>query len=815
MRCFGLLNVAVSLEGDKPPSEVRLFKAGINATEKGEFLFDAKAADLVMTAFAAHGVDVAFDLEHLSIAPELVTGDGRNFDPDARGWCGLELRNGELWAVNIHWTKDGAARLTDKRQRYISPAFDTDDDGRITKIINIALTALPATHGTPALVAASARGKNMNPKLVALFARFDAIKAKRLAADAAVPADGGDTKGKAAAVQDAITACIAALQDAEKAFKGGDVDAIFAAMDSAGQAMDACENAINAMTGKPPDADAHAAAPPAETAARTCADTRTGDETGAQKAEITRLRAIAIDHEKMLREVQARELAAEMTERRGHVAQLVIMGRETPATAWADSAATTPKGILNTMPIQELRDRVRAFGGTPSTLAHIAPPASIDAHQINDIEISEYEINRVKATMAREKKNYAKAQFNDESKALALYADHKRQAVTGAKSQGGGLAMCRRFSRGLQRADVMASAIGRVESSDVVTLSNPVQPIQEFGASSQRALEEFRLECNATLVSLPIPWSEDIGLVLPGGSLKDTYPLAFRAIKYREKIAQNAAATTPQSVDITVQKRQFAASEQAHLRRLVKGDFAYIQVWQQAAADMARARINHRNHLVTDLLENATSGYWGSSAILATGIDGQPYFSATHKVNPFDPKMQLHGSATWSNYYASAHPMTATNLTLEKASMLLVPGPDGEELGSSATGMLVPTSLKEAARLLLTVQDLILAGDVQTSGTGKMGQVKNEHYMSGFEYIWAPQLAGSAVTANYYLFSRETIGRGLPPWVIAEDAAEEVRIWDETSDFYKNGEGWIKHESNIYVNAALLYPHGLRRVNGT
>jgi hypothetical protein len=80
--------------------------------------------------------------------------------------------------------------------------------------------------------------------------------------------------------------------------------------------------------------------------------------------------------------------------------------------------------------------------------------------------------------------------------------------------------------------------------------------------------------------------------------------------------------------------------------------------------------------------------------------------------------------------------------------------------------------------------------------------------------IRAGELAGTAVTANYYLVSRAAIAAGLTPWVLAEDAAEEIRNWDETSDFYLNT-GNIKVESHVYCNAALLWPHGIRFIAGT
>jgi hypothetical protein len=75
-------------------------------------------------------------------------------------------------------------------------------------------------------------------------------------------------------------------------------------------------------------------------------------------------------------------------------------------------------------------------------------------------------------------------------------------------------------------------------------------------------------------------------------------------------------------------------------------------------------------------------------------------------------------------------------------------------------------------------------------------------------------LTGSASTADWYLISRDTIAQGYTPWVIAEDGAEEILEWDQSSEHYKNT-GFIKTESKLYVSAALLWPHGIRLEKGT
>lgn len=145
--------IRIKLKAGEAPSEFQIFQRGVNRTTKGNFNFDDAAAKAVMSKYRQHGVDLMIDLEHLSLDEE-----SNAFDPDARGWCQLELRkDGSLWAVNVRWTPEGAERLQKRTQRYISPVFTVADNRRILSVINIAICAMPATYNAPALVAASKR----------------------------------------------------------------------------------------------------------------------------------------------------------------------------------------------------------------------------------------------------------------------------------------------------------------------------------------------------------------------------------------------------------------------------------------------------------------------------------------------------------------------------------------------------------------------------------------------------------------------------------------------------------------------------------
>lgn len=143
----------LSKEGEAAalPTEFRIFGVGENPSSKGPAVFDAKAAAAVMASFQREGVDVMIDLNHESLDMPIRPDSG-----DARGWCRLEVRNGELWAVNVRWTPDGERRLRDGTQKYISPAFTYEQESnRVTRVLNIALVAMPATYNAQPLVAAA------------------------------------------------------------------------------------------------------------------------------------------------------------------------------------------------------------------------------------------------------------------------------------------------------------------------------------------------------------------------------------------------------------------------------------------------------------------------------------------------------------------------------------------------------------------------------------------------------------------------------------------------------------------------------------
>lgn len=339
--------VALTADG-APPDRFRLFTPGWNVTEKGKFLFDAQAAKDVLAARAAWGVDCMIDLEHQALNAQIPA------DPtarDARGWCQLELAaDGSLWAVGVKWTPDGAERLSQKRQRYVSPAFEIDPETkRIVSLTNIAITALPATHHTPALVAADAREGTMDPKLIA--AALEAL-----------------TAGDAEKCTEILKSFIAAAASGEAGEQG--------------PPSSSAPGAIAAGAGA-----AAPGAPPEKKEDVVAASTRLMRLTGAKSfveavATVDTYRTSHLELETGRQALATERATFEAAERRKICAELVTLGAQFPHTIWADDKSTTLKPIWADMPIvalrQHLADQRKARGKdkTKTEQSGVRPPAA-------------------------------------------------------------------------------------------------------------------------------------------------------------------------------------------------------------------------------------------------------------------------------------------------------------------------------------------------------------------------------------------------------------------------------------------------------
>jgi hypothetical protein len=462
---------------------------------------------------------------------------------------------------------------------------------------------------------------------------------------------------------------------------------------------------------------------------------------------------------------------------------------------------------------------IKKHGGQPGGMALSSvtprPPSESVVTAQNGIELSEYETKRLRATVDKVRAQARLCPASEVHYVLAQerYEEARGQQHTWALGEGKHR-LVSRYGRKIEENHCLATVTGALRPGDIKKLSTPVQPIETFGPASQRMLEEFRTEYMVNLAAQLPDWTQELGDTLSSGGLKQTYPLDFDVTNYQERTAQGAPATTPQAAEIGVTQKEYVTAKKGNLKKILKGDFAFLKSWQSKAGQMARARVKLRANLIVALLEG--NPLWATSDEFPGGLDGENFFSQDHLINPFKAD-----TGTASNLSDAGKPLKplsagAENLTDEKAQVMLVPHFDGVHMAMMADEMLIPTISSESARLLIDVKDVVLRGELGTAGAGgPMGPETNEHKDSGMGRIVAPQLAGTdATNANWYLVSRGIIAEGFVPWVLAEDPQEEIREWDQSSDYYKDT-GEIKVQSHLGLSAVLLWWQAIRKVLGS
>jgi phage I-like protein len=185
----------VEIGPDGAPCAFRIWTSGANPTDHGKHIFSERSARLLLTEQATRGNLYSIDVDHLSLNKES--------PPEARkavGWHRLEVRDGDLWAVDVKWTDIARSGLTKDppEWRYFSPAYDVDSGGEVTSYLNTALTNNPATWSVTAL---ATKGNSMKYEAIIadLMGDDPDKKAKAIAALAAAFPEGepdGDEKKK-------------------------------------------------------------------------------------------------------------------------------------------------------------------------------------------------------------------------------------------------------------------------------------------------------------------------------------------------------------------------------------------------------------------------------------------------------------------------------------------------------------------------------------------------------------------------------------------------------------------------------------------
>lgn len=381
------------------PSEFRIFNAGVNTSTHGSVTFTEASAKSVMDEYRLHGAQLPLDLEHLALDP-----DAPNFRSDAMAWFDLAVRKdakgqSELWAVNVKWTPEGERRLREKSQRYTSPAFFTNAEGEVVRVVNVALTSLPASDGLVALTSRQASNGGLQA-LIAASGRRAKSPQKRNAMDpdsmdVAKIAEGMglDLKGLAkalgldpAATMEDITAALQIVSD-----KLGKIVGL-APAPAAEEPASEEPAAAAATTEEEPatNADAPAEEDEAELkAARMVLLRDTSTKTTSEALSVVaKWKKAFADQEDAKAKLAKERATLEAAERRSIGAALVKSGLA-PAMVWADPLAKVPTlaPLLQGQTIEYLRAYAGRANAQPTNAQGSAKPPSGNAHGLSDREL--------------------------------------------------------------------------------------------------------------------------------------------------------------------------------------------------------------------------------------------------------------------------------------------------------------------------------------------------------------------------------------------------------------------------------------------
>lgn len=141
----------------KTPESVLLVKFGTNEftrnNKKQAFDVTEEDADVIIKDFESRGKNLVFDFGHSSLSKDA----GFKGDAPAAGWCDkLEKTVKGIVAHVSEWTPKGKERIESGEYSYHSPVLFFDNEThRPNAMHSVAITNIPAIHGSQKLVAAS------------------------------------------------------------------------------------------------------------------------------------------------------------------------------------------------------------------------------------------------------------------------------------------------------------------------------------------------------------------------------------------------------------------------------------------------------------------------------------------------------------------------------------------------------------------------------------------------------------------------------------------------------------------------------------
>jgi hypothetical protein len=350
-------------------------------------------------------------------------------------------------------------------------------------------------------------------------------------------------------------------------------------------------------------------------------------------------------------------------------------------------------------------------------------------------------------------------------------------------------------------------------------------PYQQVSKDASRAIEEFSDQfAGALALAEPQAW-DDFGLsyTLANVAGSVTFPLPIDAagykefkgeIKYRRLYERSMSFRTKEWSDGVIESARVIESNQ-------------FSGWAQAPANLARAWKQLPLDLLASLLQGtdpatvAPASYVGPLLDLYKDKDSNTastinLFATTHPCNIFESAY-----GTFSNLRTTTHADLANGNWYKDLAAYAnsVKGANGKPLGLTTTGsqILNPTSLTHEFKGYLENDTLITAisnAGVQnaTANVVAAGNRKNLAYGQ----INATEVKEFSISNGWDQIFYVVLGgpSELYPWVVMADSTPEERLFDKSSEFYKET-GMVKAGYIGAANVGAALPHKIVRYQFT
>lgn len=347
------------------------------------------------------------------------------------------------------------------------------------------------------------------------------------------------------------------------------------------------------------------------------------------------------------------------------------------------------------------------------------------------------------------------------------------------------------------------------------------QPYFQVSRDCARSLEEFSDRFRTAMVLAdPTDWS-DLGLsyTLANVAGTATFPLPIDAAGYKEfKGDIKYRRLYERSMSFRTKEWSDGVEEQS--RVIESNDF---NGWAEAPSNMAREWKRLPLLMLAALLQgtapgtNAPAAYVGPLLDLYKDRDSNTastinLFATTQQANVFDAAV-----GTFSNLRTTTHAAIASGAFFDDlyAYAASVVGANGKPLDVSVAGskILTPTTLTREFKHVLETDTLVTA----ISNAGVQGAVSGVVAAAPRKNIDFGQVTGQeckefSVANGWDQVFFVVLGGnpGLYPWVALSDAAPEERVFDKSSEFYKDtNKVKIGYIGNANVGAAM--PHRIVR----